>query len=252
MKPRYEIHSIGMPEIVNTGAGMAHGTARPRALFAATEMVNTNRFETEFGQDRAADQIRGVCQALPDAVPGARCSNWRRPSPARTRRTAALTTSSTSRRDGDAASPEMRDAWGTGPARDAARRMARTSTTASPARVRTSGSAPATIWLAYLERRTAGDGRAALRVPPPSISGWNMIAGRSTASRRSRDRCGTRVVRRCRAPPSWRAKSRPARPALRDHRRRRTIQTWRRFRVGDYDGSGIGAWVHRRFARTYS
>jgi uncharacterized protein YfaS (alpha-2-macroglobulin family) len=49
MKPRYEIHSIGMPEVVEAGqAGQRDRAAR--ALFSATEMVNANRFETEFGR----------------------------------------------------------------------------------------------------------------------------------------------------------------------------------------------------------
>ena len=52
MKPRYEIHSIGMPEIVEPVA-FAREQQRDRAaraLFAATEMVNPNRFETELGR----------------------------------------------------------------------------------------------------------------------------------------------------------------------------------------------------------
>jgi len=61
MKPRYEIHSLGMPEIVES-AGKSQADQRDRgarALFAATEMVNTNKFETEFG--RSAPQAkRGV------------------------------------------------------------------------------------------------------------------------------------------------------------------------------------------------
>ncbi len=44
LKPRYEIHSTGMPEIVEG----QHDRAA-RALFAATEIVNTNKFETEVG-----------------------------------------------------------------------------------------------------------------------------------------------------------------------------------------------------------
>jgi len=44
MKPRYEIHSLGMPEILE-------GRDLPaRALFAATEMVSHNTFQTEFGR----------------------------------------------------------------------------------------------------------------------------------------------------------------------------------------------------------
>jgi uncharacterized protein YfaS (alpha-2-macroglobulin family) len=52
LKPRYEIHSIGMPEIVEP---VAQAQARQRdraarALFAATEMVSANKFETELGR----------------------------------------------------------------------------------------------------------------------------------------------------------------------------------------------------------
>jgi uncharacterized protein YfaS (alpha-2-macroglobulin family) len=52
MKPRYEIHSLGMPEIVEP-VPVARAEQRDRAaraLFAATEMVSTNKFETEFGR----------------------------------------------------------------------------------------------------------------------------------------------------------------------------------------------------------
>ncbi len=52
MKPRYEIHSLGMPEIVEP-VPVAHAAQHDRAaraLFAATEMVNGNQFETEFGR----------------------------------------------------------------------------------------------------------------------------------------------------------------------------------------------------------
>jgi A-macroglobulin TED domain/Alpha-2-macroglobulin family/Carboxypeptidase regulatory-like domain/MG2 domain/A-macroglobulin receptor binding domain/Alpha-2-macroglobulin bait region domain len=53
MKPRYEIHSIGMPEIVEpVEKSQAERRDRAaRALFSATEMVDTNKFETEFGKD---------------------------------------------------------------------------------------------------------------------------------------------------------------------------------------------------------
>jgi uncharacterized protein YfaS (alpha-2-macroglobulin family) len=52
MKPRYEIHSVGMPQIVEPAAqGRAEQRDRAaRALFAATEMVNPNRFDTEVGR----------------------------------------------------------------------------------------------------------------------------------------------------------------------------------------------------------
>jgi uncharacterized protein YfaS (alpha-2-macroglobulin family) len=52
MKPRYEIHSIGMPEIVEPveESKVEQRDRAARALFSATEMVNTNRFETEYGR----------------------------------------------------------------------------------------------------------------------------------------------------------------------------------------------------------
>jgi len=53
MKPRYEIHSIGMPEIVEpVEKSQAEQRDRAaRALFSATEIVNPYKFETHFGGD---------------------------------------------------------------------------------------------------------------------------------------------------------------------------------------------------------
>jgi hypothetical protein len=52
MKPRYEIHSIGAPELVEPmeESKLEQRDRAARALFSATEMVNTNNFETEFGR----------------------------------------------------------------------------------------------------------------------------------------------------------------------------------------------------------
>lgn len=52
LKPRYEIHSIGMPQIVEAAdtPEAAQRDRAARALFSATEMVNGNKFETEFGR----------------------------------------------------------------------------------------------------------------------------------------------------------------------------------------------------------
>ncbi len=54
MKPRYEIHSIGMSDIVepaqNAQGDNGQRDRAARALFSATEMVNPNRFDTEFGR----------------------------------------------------------------------------------------------------------------------------------------------------------------------------------------------------------
>jgi uncharacterized protein YfaS (alpha-2-macroglobulin family) len=52
MKPRYEIHSIGMPEVVESSeeSKLEQRERGARALFSATEMVDTNKFQTEFGR----------------------------------------------------------------------------------------------------------------------------------------------------------------------------------------------------------
>jgi hypothetical protein len=52
MKPRYEIHSIGMSEIVEPveESKVEQRNRAARALFSATEMVSPNKFETEFGR----------------------------------------------------------------------------------------------------------------------------------------------------------------------------------------------------------
>ncbi len=52
MKPRYEIHSIGMSEIVEPveESKIEQRNRSARALFSATELVGTNKFETEFGR----------------------------------------------------------------------------------------------------------------------------------------------------------------------------------------------------------
>ena len=52
MKPRYEIHSIGMADVVETvSAAQAEQHDRAaRALFSATEVVNANKFDMEFGR----------------------------------------------------------------------------------------------------------------------------------------------------------------------------------------------------------
>jgi len=58
MKPRYEIHSLGLPEAIST-AGPAEFSQRDRAaraLFSATELVGANNSQLEFG--RAVPQQR--------------------------------------------------------------------------------------------------------------------------------------------------------------------------------------------------
>ena len=52
MKPRYEIHSVGMQEIVEPveESKLEQKDRAARALFSATELVDGNKFETEFGR----------------------------------------------------------------------------------------------------------------------------------------------------------------------------------------------------------
>ena len=52
MKPRYEIHSLGMPDIVEPvdDSKLNQRDRAAKALFAATELVGGNRFDTEFGR----------------------------------------------------------------------------------------------------------------------------------------------------------------------------------------------------------
>jgi hypothetical protein len=52
MKPRYEIHSIGVPQIVEPveESKLGQRDRAARALFSATELVTTNKFQTEFGR----------------------------------------------------------------------------------------------------------------------------------------------------------------------------------------------------------
>jgi len=81
LKPRYEIHSIGMPEVVAAAEGSQreHQDRAARALFSATEMVSATKFETEFGravpqtkygeyaqryQTRFLGQVRGLSERL--------------------------------------------------------------------------------------------------------------------------------------------------------------------------------------------
>jgi uncharacterized protein YfaS (alpha-2-macroglobulin family) len=60
LKPRYEIHSIGLPGIVEpVEAGQAgQRDLAARALFAATEMVDRNKFETRLGGNLSEAKYR--------------------------------------------------------------------------------------------------------------------------------------------------------------------------------------------------
>jgi uncharacterized protein YfaS (alpha-2-macroglobulin family) len=58
LKPRYEIHSIGLPMVAEPveDQQVAQRDRAARALFSATEMVSNNNFRTEFG--RSVPQIK--------------------------------------------------------------------------------------------------------------------------------------------------------------------------------------------------
>jgi uncharacterized protein YfaS (alpha-2-macroglobulin family) len=59
MKPRCEIHAIGLPEVVDEPAEKSAAADRDRAgraLFAATEIVRSNQFDTEVGRTIPTDK----------------------------------------------------------------------------------------------------------------------------------------------------------------------------------------------------
>ncbi|HUK19774.1 MAG TPA: MG2 domain-containing protein [Bryobacteraceae bacterium] len=96
MKPRYEIHSLGMGEIVEPVAEARAGQRdrAAQALFAATELVNPNRFETEVGRS-------GSTAKYPEYYGRYRA------------RFSQQAVSALTRASGDAAKAGFRDPWGT-------------------------------------------------------------------------------------------------------------------------------------------
>jgi hypothetical protein len=113
MKPRYEIHSIEMPALVTSANNGGPRDRAARALFAATELVSANQFQTEFGrtapqakyaeyrtryQVRFQAQVQQLAQAVSLAYRESGGS----------RDLAQVTTEMAA-----ADSPEMQDAWGT-------------------------------------------------------------------------------------------------------------------------------------------
>jgi len=114
MKPRHEIHSIGMPEIVEPveESKVEQRDRAARALFSATEIVSATSLKRN-SADRAADKVCGVCQALSSSVPSAGATGFAKFSRAYGRDSgqndmARMIAKMTA--DGAA---ELRDAWGT-------------------------------------------------------------------------------------------------------------------------------------------
>ena len=115
MKPRYEIHSIGMPGIVEpaTESKAEQHDRAARALFSATEMARTNKFEADFGKDLPMNKYREYAQRyqarlqkqasrLADALSRAYKENRPGTDPIRTYAKIA-----------QGGGEEFRDAWGT-------------------------------------------------------------------------------------------------------------------------------------------
>jgi A-macroglobulin complement component/alpha-2-macroglobulin family protein/MG2 domain-containing protein/A-macroglobulin receptor/carboxypeptidase family protein/macroglobulin-like protein len=114
LKPRYEIHSIGMSDIVEP-AEKQQAEKRDRAaraLFSATEMVNTNKFETEFGRTvpqtrfaeyagRYASRFTAQARTLAESI-----SREFSKAPGERDATKMIA------RVADAGGPELRDPWG--------------------------------------------------------------------------------------------------------------------------------------------
>jgi uncharacterized protein YfaS (alpha-2-macroglobulin family) len=69
MKPRYEIHSISMSDVIEPAANeeIEQRDRAARALFSATEMTNTNKLDTEFGENLPHDKYGEYLQQYQEA-----------------------------------------------------------------------------------------------------------------------------------------------------------------------------------------
>jgi A-macroglobulin TED domain/Alpha-2-macroglobulin family/Carboxypeptidase regulatory-like domain/MG2 domain/A-macroglobulin receptor binding domain/Alpha-2-macroglobulin bait region domain/Macroglobulin domain MG3 len=116
MKPRYEIHSLGMPDIVGSvdDSKLNQRDRAAKVLFAATELIGGNKFETEFGR------------AIPTAKYAEYAQRYQIAFIAQVERMAKRIANDVSRNGGRtsvnkafahllaSATLETRDAWGTG------------------------------------------------------------------------------------------------------------------------------------------
>jgi hypothetical protein len=102
MKPRYEVHSIGMTDMVNTAHRPAEENDRAaQALFAATEVVTPNQFRTDVGQSVPMAKYSTYIQRYHAALE----EKLRHASDRLARQYEA--------NGGDLSKVELRDAWGT-------------------------------------------------------------------------------------------------------------------------------------------
>ena len=115
MKSRYEIHSVGLPEIVEPVSDdkEAQRDVAARALFSATEVVRQNRFDGETGREiprtkyyeywnRYQAQFQEEAKKIATALGHAMASDQKENDLEKVFKNLA-----------DSAKPEFRDAWGT-------------------------------------------------------------------------------------------------------------------------------------------
>jgi hypothetical protein len=142
MKPRYEIHSLGMPEIVEPVpvARAAQRDRAARALFAATEMVSRNKFETEFGRTVPMAKYAEYAERYQQRY-ARRCANW----PKSSRRIVGRTSRSARVLQNPLFRRALRDPWATTLRVESVNITAKRPTTWCAAPVPTSSSAPPTI-----------------------------------------------------------------------------------------------------------
>jgi len=115
MKPRYEIHSVGLPDIVEPVSDdkEAQRDRAARALFSATEIVRQNKFEVEAGREIPQSRYYDYLQRYQ-----ARFQANSEKIAAELRHQMASDPNETDlerlfRKLADSGKPEFRDAWGT-------------------------------------------------------------------------------------------------------------------------------------------
>ncbi len=172
MKPRYEIHSIGMPDVVEPGpvAKAEQRDRAARALFAATETVRGNQFTTEFGR----------------SVPRTKYADYAARYQTRFQAEVQQVAQDLTHAHGEVKT-DVRDSWDTGLRLERVRWNAQRHVPGAQRGPRTSDSTRPTIW-----RRISNcaPGRWRDRRRPKWVWRWrsNMIAAHSTGAPRSRDR----------------------------------------------------------------
>ncbi len=114
LKPRYEIHSLGMPDIVEPveKPQVEQRDRAARALFSATEMVSANNFETEFGRTVPSTKYAEYAQRYQKQFLGGVRGLAEKLSRAYAQDPGAADVVRIAKQMGRAGEPELRDAWG--------------------------------------------------------------------------------------------------------------------------------------------